>query len=185
MKQQIIHQAPFVWYDVTGAGNPIAAYQCVSLATPAQVVTANNAGISGGYGDIVVTCPITAGLPTDKVLGVTIESVRNGDTLPVALDGSVYVQANAAFGGSTSDTVIFPAAVSTRTSIQTPFTNNPIMKIKGDVTLGPLTYNLCLVADTALPAATNKVRPLGYPLDFATAQYDLVCVRLDTGIWIV
>lgn len=169
----------FVFWDATGNGNPIAAYQCVALADTTEVAAANAAGVRGEFGDIVVVCPVSSGLSTRRVVGVTLGSAWNGGELTVVLDGSAYVMANAAIAASPTG-IVHPAAAGTRTTSQTPLTNNFDMLLPSDPKF-PVTYNLGLIDDTALPAAGTLVWPLGWPLEAATAQYDLIAVELATG----
>lgn len=169
----------FVFYDATGNGNPIAAYQCVSLADSTEVSAANTAGIRGEVGDIVVPTPVSGGLATRRVIGVTVGSSWNGNEVSVCMDGSVHVMANAGVT-FTPTAIVHPAASGTRTTAQTPFTNNFDMLLPQDPKF-PVTYNLSMIDDTALPAAGQIVWPLGYALEAATAQYDIIAVHLATA----
>lgn len=167
----------FSFYDSTAAKNPLARYSCVSLATAAEVTLANAQGIVGNVGEIVVMTPVTAGLPTRRVIGVADSSARNGNEVLVVTAGVAWVMANAAIA---LDAPIFPAAVATRTSAQSPFTDVEDMLIPTDP-LTTLTYNLCLVDDTALPAANTVHYPLGFALTAAVAQYDIIPVWIQGG----
>ena len=168
----------FSFYDSTAARNPLARYSCVSLATAAEVALANAQGIIGNVGEIVVQTPVAAGLPTRRVIGVADGSTRNGLEVNVVTRGVAWVMAGAAIA---LDSVVFPALAETRTSLQTPFTDNEDMLIPTDP-LGPgLTYNLCLIDDTALPAANTVHWPLGFALVAAVAKYDLIPVWIQGG----
>lgn len=168
----------FAFYDSTGAGNALARYSCVSLASAAEVTAANAAGIQGNVGEIVVQTPTAAGLPTRRVVGVADSSVRNGNEINVVTGGVAWVMANAAIA---LDAVVFAAANATRTSLQTPFVDDWEMLIPTDPQGPGLTYNLCLVDDTALPAANTVHYPLGFALKAAVAQYDIIPVYIQGG----
>lgn len=175
----------FYYFDIVGSGvNPIAPYQCVSLATTAQVATANAAGCPGGVGDIVVPTPVTAGLATAKVVGVTQNATLSGELVNVVVSGTAFIMANAAitFGPST---LISPAIQATRTSAQTPFTNNFDMLIPVDPRI-VFTYQLCMIDDTAITPSSGAANVagyfVGYALKAATAQYDIIPVELDLGV---
>lgn len=168
----------FVFYDSTGARNPLARYSCVSLATAAEVTAANAQGIIGNIGEIVVQTPVAAGLPTRRVIGVADSSVRNGNEVMVVSGGVAWVQAAAAIA---FDAPIFPALAETRTSLQTPFIDVEDMLIPTDPMGAGLTYNLCLVDDTALPAANTIHYPLGFALKAAVAKYDIIPVWIQGG----
>lgn len=167
----------FAYYDSTGNRNPIARYSCVSLATAAEVTAANAQGIVGNVGEIVVQTPVAAGLPTRRVIGVVDGSARNGAEVLVVTGGVAWVMANAAIA---LDAVIFPAVQSTRTSAQTPFVDVEDMLLPVDPQF-TLTYNLCLVDDTALPAANTIHYPLGFALKAAVAQYDIIPCWIQGG----
>lgn len=168
----------FTYWDSTGAGNPLARYSCVSLASAAEVTAANAAGVVGNVGEIVVQTPTAAGLPTRRVVGVADSSVRVGNEVLIVTAGVAWVMANAPIA---LDAPIFPAANATRTSAQTPFVDDWEMLIPSDP-MGPgLTYNVCLVDDTALPAANTVHYPLGFALKAAVAQYDIIPVWIQGG----
>jgi hypothetical protein len=167
----------YVFYDVTAAGNPIGRFSAVSLATAAEVATANAAGCPGNVGEIVVTTPITSGLPSRRVLGVTDGSAKSGQQVMVILHGEAFAIANAAIA---FDALLFPVAPATRTSLQTPFVDNFEMLIPTDPALS-LTYNLSLVDDTAKPASGTVFYSLGYALKAATAQYDIIPIFVMGG----
>lgn len=180
----------FYFWDTDGSGvNPIAMYQCVSLAEGAEITAANTAGVPGGYGDIVVPTP-TGSLggittATRRIVGVTQASQWSGQLVTVAMAGSIsWVQANAALGGSSAN-FMHCVSKTTRTSAQTPFTNNSEMLLPYDPR-GTITYNLAMIDDPAITPATGagtnvQYFPLGWALDTATAQYDLVAVELFCG----
>jgi hypothetical protein len=169
----------FVFWDPSGNGNPLAAFQSVSLATAAEVAAAVAAGFSSArVGATVVPTPITTGAPTRRVMGISAESAVNGKNVSVVIDGIAEVMVNAAVA---LDSLLFPAAAATRTTSQTPLTNLPqvILPPAPDV---PLTYNLCLADDTAIVAASTGANalyyPIGYALEVAAAQYTVIPVRL-------
>lgn len=167
----------FRFYDSTGAGNALARYSLVSLASAAQVAAANAAGIPGNVGEICVQTPIAAGLPTADVLGVAEFSCLNGQDISVVCGGVFWAQASAAFA---ENTLLFGALAETRTSAQTPFVDNAEMMIPLDPRFNT-TFNLVLVDDTALPAANTIHYPLGRALKAAVAKYDIVPVWLQLG----
>jgi hypothetical protein len=183
------HFESFYFYDSVGGGvNPIAAYQPVSLATAAEVATAIATGtIPGGLGvgDIVVPTPITSSLPTRRVVGVTDASAKNGQSVKVVTGGVAEVMVDGALTYNAGDTFIFPTLRETRTSAQTPFTNNYEMLLPMDPSVA-LTYQLCLCNLTAITPATTGANaqyfPLGYALKGATAKYDIIPVELDLRI---
>lgn len=168
----------FAFYDSTANRNPLARYSCVSLATAAEVALANAQGIVGNVGEIVVQTPVSAGLPTRRVIGVADSSVRNGQEVLVTCAGVAFAMASAAIA---LDAPVFPALAETRTSAQTPFTDVEDMLIPTDPNGAGLTYNLALIDDTALPGANTVHYPLGFALKAATAKYDIIPVQVFGG----
>jgi len=175
----IAQSASFVFWDATGNGNPIGAYQCVSLATQAEV----DAAVAAGHGHAmlgatVVATPINTGVATRRVLGVTQMSQASGREVSVALDGFAEVMVNEAVA---VDTLLFAVAAETRTNLQTPLVNLPLMVMPVAPDL-PQTYNLCLVNDLAITPASGGANalywPVGIALEVATAKYDVIQVQL-------
>ena len=167
----------FRFWDSTGAGNGIARYSAVSLASAAEVAAANAAGVSGNVGEIVVQAPVAAGFTTRRVVGITNSSARNGQDIVVITGGVAWVQVSAAVA---LDSVLFGALAETRTSAQTPFVDVEDMRLANDPIV-PITYNLVLADDTALPAANTLHYPIGFALKAAVAKYDIIPVDLQLG----
>lgn len=184
MQVQAGRKRPFIWYDVSGSGNALAPYQSVSLATPAQAATANAAGVRGSFGDIIVLTPISGGLSSDKVLGISARPCKNGEQLDVVLDGTFWVSANGAWTVTTSEALVIPVAQATRTNNQTPLTSDYTMRLQQDPAF-TITYAMCMAGTPALPTTGTRVRPLGYALGVAAAQYDRIAVEIDTTTWVL
>jgi hypothetical protein len=179
----------FFFWDTDGSGtNPIARYQCVSLATAAEVadaIAAGNTPANVGVGDVVVRTPLSGGVPQREVIGVTMASgwslgQVSAEPINVQVDGIALVQ----FGGAVAfnpGTLISAGSSETRTSLQTPFTNNFDMLIPIDARVS-LTYRLCLASALAItPASTGAnaaYYPLGFMLDVASAKYDILRVDM-------
>jgi len=105
----------------------------------------------------------------------------NADAVPVIVAGVAKVQANAAIS-ATADGLVTAVAASARNSGQTPFTNNFDMLLPVDPRF-TLTYNLCMIGGLAITPQTTGANveyfPLGFLLQEATAQYDIILVDLD------
>lgn len=179
----------FFFWDATGSGsNPIARYQCVSLATASEVadaIAAGNTPAAIAVGDVVIATPLSGGVPTRPVLGVTQSSGWSlgqigAEPINVAVDGIALVQFNAAVS-FTPGTLITAVAAETRTSVQTPFTNNFDMLIPFDSRVA-ITYQLSLAGSLTITPATTGANvayyPLGYLLDTPSAKYDILRVDL-------
>lgn len=175
----------FYYYDVDGSHkNPIAPYQCVSLANAAEVAAANAAGVPGTLGDIVVRTPVNAGLATRRVVGITRNAAWSGTLVNVQVSGVAYVMTGAAvaFGPST---LLSPAVNEVRTSAQAPLRDNFDMLLPMDPRV-VVSYQLCTVDDTAITASTTGANQLGYfvgyPLKGAPGPYAIIPVELDLGV---
>lgn len=182
------HTQGFVYWDSVGGGvNPISAFQCVSLATAAECATAAAAGVRDAVaGRLVIPTPVAALLgatiASRPIVGVTLNSAFNGDEVSVVTDGVAEVMVNAAV---TCDTMLHCVVNATRTSLQTPFVNLSEALIPFDPRAS-LTYQLAMADDPALTfssGATANVLfyPLGLAMATATAQYDVIPVRLRTA----
>lgn len=185
--------AGFYFWDTDNSGaNPIARYSCVSLATPTEVdaaIAAGNTPSGLQYGDVVVKTPISGGVPTRRILGVTgssgwsLGSPRR-DLIQVHLGGIVEVQFNAAITPA-AGTLLTAVATETRTSVQTPFTNNFDMLLPFDSTIA-VTYRLCLAGELTITPASSGANaayyPLGYLLDTPGAKYDILRIQLDPRV---
>ena len=177
-----------IFYDNTNSGaNAIAAFSPVSLGTPTDVTNAIAAGVTNAvFGSLYVPCPVSGGFSTSPVAGVAMGSTYSGLAISVCTQGVFPVWANAAIAALST---VFPASNTTRTSAQTPFTNNDrvllqVMKLPNG-TSPVITYDIVLADDTAVPTSTtgNTVQyfPLGIALAAATTQYDLIPVLLQTS----
>ena len=165
------------FYDVSTNQNGLGKYSCVSLATAAEVTTANAAGVPGNVGEICILTPVAGGLASRRILGVAQHSVLEGQDVEVAVSGVSWVMVNNAVA---LDSVLHAAANGTRTNLQTPFVDNEDMMVPLDPRLS-VTFNLALADDTALPGANTVHYPLGYALKAGVAQYDVIPVELDLG----
>lgn len=180
---------PFFFWDTDGSGaNPIGRYQVVSLANPTEIAAIAAAGALPprvGFGDVVVRTPITAGIASRVILGVTDTSgwslgLPSAEPVSVLTDGIAKVQFTAALAADPGQ-LLTATLAETRTSSQTPFTNNYDMLIPVDSRFS-LTYQLTLAgALTIVPttgAGTNvEYYPLGFMLDTPGAKYDIL--RID------
>ncbi len=179
----------FFFWDTDGPGaNPIGRYQLVSLATPAEVAAAIASGQVPGniaFGDVCVRTPLSGGVAARPVLGVTGASgwslgQPSADLIPVHVDGVALVQFNAAVVPA-AGTILTAVATETRTSQQTPFTNNFDMLIPMDARVA-VTYRLCLAGELAIVPASGGANvpyyPLGVLLDTPTAKYDILRVDM-------
>jgi hypothetical protein len=168
-----------IFWDTVGAGaNPIAPYQIVSYANQTECDAAKAAGCPGEYGDIVIVAPVTAGVATRRIAGVSLGATFSGGELTVVVGGVADVMASAAIATDGSNVWLHAALRETRTAIE--------MMINVDPRL-TLTYQLCMADDTAVVlttgAGTNAlVYPLGYGLKASTAKYDIIPVELDPRI---
>ncbi len=181
---------PFFFWDAVGSGvNPIARYQCVSLATASEVadaIAAGNTPFGVGVGDVVIATPLSSGVPTRPVVGVTAASAWSlgqigAEAINVIVGGIALVQFNAAVAFAPG-TLITAVAAETRTNKQTPFTNNFDMLIPVDARM-TLTYQMSLAGALPITPATTGANvpyyPLGYLLDTPTAKYDIIRVDLN------
>lgn len=187
------HIESFIYWDNVNSGsNLIGKHSAVSLATAAEVATANAAGVPGNWGDIVVPTPVgTIGgitVATRRIIGIADESQFNGKLINVVVDGVAYVICNAAVAVADNGNVLLHAvAVSQRTDRQTPITDAPELKVPFDPRAA-LTYNFCLADDPAMTAQSTgsnlQYFPIGYPLEAASAQYNIIAVELaNKPIW--
>jgi uncharacterized metal-binding protein len=172
-----------IFWDATGNGNAIAGYQCVSLATSAEVTAALAAGVRNAKeGELYVATPVSAGFATRRVAGVTLHSARNGTDITFVTDGVADVMVNAAVA---QDSIVVPAAAATRTNKQTPLTVLEELLIPVDPAF-TVTYNLCMADDTAIPLSTDAANVirfiLGYALKAAVNQYEVIPVELDRSV---
>lgn len=169
----------FVFWDSTGNQNAIAPYQCVSLADSTEVAAALAAGVRDAVlGRVVVQTPVSGSQASRRIIGVTSVAARSGTEVSVTVEGVAEVMVNSAVAFDSRLTV---AAASTRTNRQTPLTNLDEMLIAHDPLL-TTTYNLALADDTAITVATTGANALynylGFALQAATAQYDVIPVQL-------
>jgi len=179
MPLDTLHESQgFYYYDNIGTANAIPPFTPVSLATAAEVATANAAGVPGVVGDIVVPTPTAAGLATRRIVGVTREAAFQGQNVGVQKRGVIRVWAN---GAITTDSIVQAAVNTTKLGSQSPLIDSPESLLAVDVRL-PITYNLVLAAATALPASGTIFYQLGYAIQPAAAQYDLILVELDPGV---
>ncbi len=178
----------FVFWDTVGSGaNPIAPFQCVSLADASEVSAAAAAGVREAVaGRLVVPTPVGTKLgvtmATRRIVGVTAGGAWNGDEVLVQSGGVAEVMVNAAVA---VDAVLSAVARATRTTAQTPLTNLEEMLLPFDPRAA-LTYQLCLADDPApvfnSGASLNEFwYPLGVAMAAATAQYDVIPVELMLG----
>lgn len=189
MRSEYDHLHPFYFYDIDGSGvNPIARYQIVSLATPAEIATIASAGAlpaNVGYGDVCVRTPVTSNAATRQIVGVTDNSgwslgQSSAEPINVHTDGICLVQFSAALTPDPGQ-LLTAALVETRSEAQTPFTNNDDMWLAHDSRF-VLTYQLCeagaLTVTPASTAANAVYYPLGFAIDTPSAKYDLLRVDM-------
>lgn len=177
----------FVYYDAPGSGaNPIAPFQLVALATAAEVTAAISAGVArAAIGSLVV--PMTVGtvlsgtMCTRRCVGVTLNGAFSGDEVLVVTDGIADTMCNAAV---TVDAMVSGAATTTRTTLQTPFTSMSELLLPFDPRAS-LTYNLALAGTPSLTYSSSGANvvyyPVGYAMGTASAQYDVIPVKLELG----
>jgi len=175
-----------VYYDNVGSGTyPIAAFSPVSLGNATDVTNAIANGCPNAVlGNLYVPTPVTSNFATRRIVGLCMASTYSGKAISVVTKGIFIAICN---GAVTADTLLQAAALTTRTNLQTPFTNVDRMKLQvmtlpNGVTPA-LTYNIGLVAATAITPASGATAnvlyyPLGYAVITTTAQYDLVPVEL-------
>lgn len=160
----------FVYYD--SGGNPIAPF------TPVSLVTSPPSGYR--VGQVVGLPTVASGRNTTLLIGVTLEWAYNLKSVPVQLTGVVPVIANAAVA---VNGILFVAAVGTRTSDQTPFSQ--LAQIRPPFRPGQAaTLNVALVDDvTITPQSSNPnvlYYPLGIALNSASAQYEVIdCLLMN------
>lgn len=186
------HIESFIYWDNVGAGaNLCTKYTPVSLATAAEVATANAAGVRGNVGDIVVPTPVAARggitVADRRIVGVLQETQFVGKQVSVVVDGVSYVIVNAAISDTSvaNGVLVHPAAVESRTSLQTPFTQFNEIRMAFDPR-APLTYNLSLIDDPAITPATGagtniEYFPLGFALESAANKYEAIPIELFLG----
>lgn len=181
------HKGSFVYYDNVAAGTlACTAWGPVSLASAAEVATANTAhGTSFIWGDIVVPTPVQTvnGIVTGarQVVGVLAESNFSGKEVTCIVGGMSWVLVNAAC--TTGDgKLVHPAAITTRTDAQTPFTDAPELKIAFDPRAA-LSYNVatgfCPTITPAVAFPLNTYNPIGWLREEGLAQYNIIAVDLD------
>lgn len=174
-----------IFYDNVNSGaNALSAFSPVSLGTPTDVTNAIAAGVTNAvFGSLFVPTPITSSNPTSAVFGVAMESTYSGKAISVCTSGIFPVIADAAI---TAGAIVTAVDSLQRTNLQTPFTNvprllNQVMKLPNGVT-PTLTYDLVtvgpLVVTPATSGATAQYTQLGYALAPATAQYDIIPVKI-------
>lgn len=162
--------------DISGTTEyPIAAFQCVSLLTSAQITT-----FSGTQGTSVRVSP-TQSSPADRdqrVFGTTVASAKHNTQVSVQKSGYAQVMCGAAVAYAS---LLFNIAPTTGTSLVAPILNLPEAWLPGDPTVTQ-TYHLGMVDDTAVtPSTTGNTiiySPVGYALT-AGAQYQIIPVELD------
>lgn len=178
----------FVYWDSVNNGvNPIAPYQCVCLATAAEVTAAIAAGVQrAALGQLVVPAPTATILgitmASRRIIGVTANAAFSGDEVLVVTEGIAEVMCNAPVA---CDAMVFSVAPAQRTTSQTPLSSVPELLLPFEPR-ATLTYNLAMVDDPALVpttgAGTNVIfYPVGMALAAATAQYDIIPVELMRG----
>lgn len=179
----------YIFWDTVGAGaNPIAPFQCVSLADQTEVDAAIAAGVRGDakVGRVVVPCPtgtvLGATVNTRRIVGVTCNAAFSGEEVLVQDSGIAEVMVNAAVA---ADALLFAVARATRTSLQTPLTSLEEMLLPHDPRF-TLTYQLCMADDPALTLSAGGSNaffwPLGHALVAAAAQYEVIPVQLQLGV---
>jgi hypothetical protein len=172
-----------LYWDPTGNANALASFQCVSLATDAELQAALAAGVRFTRpGELVVPTPVNNGFATRRVEGITLNSAYNGTSVLVQIAGDAEVMVA---GPVAEGAIVVPALAQVRSSIQTPLTSFPEMLIVNNP-LMTVSYNLRLIDDTTITPNSNnpnqQLWPVGYALKPATAQYQVIPVRLDTGV---
>lgn len=185
------HKMGFFYWDPVGSGtNHIPPYQCVSLASAAEVSAAQATGRYPNTvaGDIVVPTPISSNLPTRRIVGVTDAAQFTGnaqfqpDLVQVIVGGVAKVQAAAAITWDEVKGLVTATLAEARTSVQTPFTNNFDMLLPFDPRVA-LTYNLSLISALSITPQSGSANvayyPLGFMIEDASAKYDIVAVDLD------
>lgn len=170
----------FLYYDDGTTGYPIAAYQCVSLGDATDVAAAIAAGIAGAeLGNLVIPTPASSSFATRRLVGVTGAAARNGANVEVIIQGIAEVMVNAAV---VCDARLTVASKTTRTSLQTPWTNLPMGILADQSPEVAQPYYMSLVDDTAVVVATTGSNTLyyylGYAMQTASAQYDVIPVEL-------
>jgi|GEM_PF-6247640 hypothetical protein len=170
----------YLYWDASGNGRALAAYQPVSLADATEVAAAVAAGMHQAViGRVVVPTPVSGGFATRRVTGISTASARNTKEIAVAVEGVAEVMTNAAVA---VDARVFAVAAEARSSAQTPFTNLPMINLPVDPSF-TVSYNLSLADDPAVTIATSGANtlynPIGYALEAATAKYDVIAVRLE------
>lgn len=178
----------FVYYDNIGAGAyPIAPFQCVCLATAAEVTAAIAAGVNrAALGQLVVPAPtgtiLGITMASRRIIGVTANAAFSGDEVLVVTEGIAEVMCNAAVA---CDAMVFSVAPVQRSTLQAPLTSTPELLLPFDPR-ATLSYNLAMVDDPALVpttgSGTNAIfYPVGVAMAAATAQYDIIPVELMRG----
>lgn len=177
----------FVYWDSNGSGaNPVAPYQCMSLANAGEVAAALAAGVRDAIaGRLVVPTPTGVSLgqtiSARRIVGVSKNACFSGDEVLVQTGGVAEVMMNAAVA---IDSMLFACAQATRTTAQTPLVNLPDMLLPADPRM-TLTYQLAMADDPALTFDSTAANVLFYPLGFAMAvatnQYDVIPVQLQLG----
>lgn len=176
----------FIWWDTVGAGaNPVAPYQIVSLADSTEVAAAVTAGYADArVGNTVIVAPtgtvLGQTINNRRIIGVTKNAAKNGDEVLVVVEGIAEVMMNAAVA---ADALLFGVARATRTTAQTPLTSLPELLLPVDPSF-TLTYQFMLADDPTLTYSSGGANvihyPLGYAMQAATAQYDVIPVHLKT-----
>lgn len=186
------HTESFIYWDSLGSGAYLCTkYTPVSLATAAEVATANAAGVKGNVGDIVVPTPVAARggitVADRRIVGILQETQFSGKQVSVVVNGVSYVMVNAAIADASvsGGVLIHAVAVEQRTSVQTPFTQFNEIRMAFDPR-ATLTHNLVLADDPAITPATGagtniEYFPLGFALENAANKYEAIPVELVLG----
>lgn len=152
------------WYN--SSGYPVGMYSPVCIDSSSRAVLPT----------------ISSNMPTTRIIGITNGFAQSGQPVEIITSGFFWVIANAAI---TVNTQVFCVAVSTAlTNTSAPYTNLPETLPKIDAQFGSLS-NICtgLVDDPTISAATTGANavyyPIGWAMEAASAQYDVITVQLD------
>lgn len=173
----------FIWYDVTGNNNPIAPFQVLSIANATECAAAAAAGVRAAVpGQLVIATPVAALLgqtiASRRIIGVSKNAAFVGDQVNVQVEGVAEVMMNSACN---EGDMINAVAQALCTNQQAPIANTPEMLIPFDPR-ATITYNLSLAGNPALTYNSNGENqpffPLGYAMEAALEQYDVIPVHL-------
>lgn len=167
------------YFDTLNSGaNLLAAFQCVSFLTSTQV--AAQSGAVAGVAMTHATAYNDGSVGPQRVVGISTASAKHGRECQLQWLGVAQVMAGAAvaFGAH-----LRPTVVEQRNNSQTPLINLFEANIPVEPGVG-VTYNLSMVDDPAVAAGAgnDKIYPVGWANQAATAKYQVIRVELDLGV---